>query len=394
MGRALKAGRTEGAARELAILNAAAEALNSATDARAALERTLNLVADWLGLDTGWVWLRDADSGQFYLAAARNLPPYLQEPVRMTGSACWCIEAFQHGALSAKNVGIIECSRLRPALRSDQAEAARGLAYHASLPLAFQDTPLGIINVTAPGLRELTAEELRLLSTVAYQVGLAVERARLAEESARLARAEERARLAREIHDTLAQGLTAIGLQVESALHHLESDPATARERLERVLTTTRENLEEARRSVDDLRAAPLVGRPLGEALAALGRQLTSETGVPMRLRVTGPANGLPLRVEAQLFRVAQEALTNVRKHAHATEVTVALRHDPDRVGLTIHDDGRGLANAAEDAPGGFGLTGMRERARLLGGSLRVLSPPGGGTTVSLWVPLPAAMTP
>jgi two-component system NarL family sensor kinase len=192
----------------------------------------------------------------------------------------------------------------------------------------------------------------------------------------------------------LAQGLTAIGLQVEGALHHLESDPATARERLERALRTTRENLEEARRSVADLRAAPLVGRPLGEALAALGRQFTSETGVPIRLRVTGRPTRLPLRVEGELFRIAQEALANVRKHARATEVTIALRHEPERVALTVHDDGRGLADEPEDTSGGFGITGMRERARLLNGTLRVLSPSGGGTTVSLSVPLPDAAEP
>src|SRR5207249_9299306 len=112
----------------------------------------------------------------------------------------------------------------------------------------------------------LTREELRLLSTIAYQTGIAVERARLAEESTRLARAEERTRLAREIHDTLAQALTAIGLHIEGALPHLDSNPRRARERLERALGMAREGLEEARRSVLDLRAAPLAGKPLAEA--------------------------------------------------------------------------------------------------------------------------------
>src|SRR6202011_1224626 len=112
---------------------------------------------------------------------------------------------------------------------------------------------VGIMNVTGPSWRELTADELRLLSTIAHQVGIAVERARLATESTRLARAEERARRAREIHDTLAQGLTAIILQMEGALPHLGSDPDRARERLQRALETARESLEEARRSVLDL---------------------------------------------------------------------------------------------------------------------------------------------
>src|SRR5207245_9026694 len=125
----------------------------------------------------------------------------------------------QRGRLAAKrrlltptNIDVIECSRLQPAFRSKSSALAAGLRYHASIPLYFQDKPLGIMNVTGPEWRKLTADELRLLSTSRYQVGIAVERAGLAEDAARLARAEERTRLAREIHDTLAQGLTAIAL--------------------------------------------------------------------------------------------------------------------------------------------------------------------------------------
>src|SRR5438552_14316945 len=274
--------------RELRILNAIAEALNSSPDVQQALERTLGLVAELLGLHTGWVWLRDGDTGQFYNAAARNLPPYLQAPVRMTGHQCWCIEEFNEGALTPKNIDVLECSRLRPAVQRQATDLTHGLAYHASVPLYFQDKPLGILNVTGPSWRRLTDEELHLLSTIAYQVGIAIERARLADESAQLARAEGRARLAREIHDTLAQDLTAIGLHLEGALRYVTDDPARARERLERALATTRQGIEAARRSVLELRAAPLAGRPLADALAALGRTFTSETGVRDHVRCRG----------------------------------------------------------------------------------------------------------
>ena len=123
---------------------------------------------------------------------------------------CWCIDDFRDGELTPSNIDVMECSRLEPAFRGKSAELAAGLRYHASIPLYFQDKPLGIMNVTGPEWRKLTGEELRLLSTIAYQVGIAIERARLAEDATGLARAEERARLAREIHDTLAQGLTAV----------------------------------------------------------------------------------------------------------------------------------------------------------------------------------------
>jgi two-component system NarL family sensor kinase len=306
----------------------------------------------------------------------------------MTGHHCWCIEAFLDGELAPKNIDVLECSRLRPAVQANAVELTHGLRYHASIPLYFRDTPLGIMNVTSPSWRELTREELRLLSTIAYQVGIAIERARLAEESTRLARAEERARIAREIHDTLAQGLTAIALHIEGALNHLESRPERARERLERALAMARESLEEARRSVLSLRTAPPDGRTLVEALGALGRAFTSETGVRVHVRATGQPV-LPSRIEAEVYRIAQEALANVRRHAGAQEVEMTLQAGPRRVRLTIRDDGRGF-DPMTGSDGRYGLLGMRERAKLLGGRLRVESRPDQGTKVSLDVPLPA----
>jgi two-component system NarL family sensor kinase len=244
------------------------------------------------------------------------------------------------------------------------------------------------MNITGPAWRKLTREELRLLSTIAYQVGIAIERARLAEESTRLARAEERTRIAREIHDTLAQGLTAIGLHIEGALRHLETKPELARERLQRALSLSRESLDEARRSVLDLRAAPLAGKTLAEVLAALGRAFTSETGVRVHLRSIGDL-ALPLRVEAELFRIAQEALANVQKHAHATRVDITLRTSAQAVSLSIRDNGRGFAPGSNPEEGHHGIVGMRERAQLLGGRLRVESRPGHGVRVVATIPLP-----
>lgn len=373
---------------ELQVLNAIAEALNRSSDVQQALERTLSLVTKLLGLRTGWVWLLDPDTQQFYSAAVQHLPPYLRQPVRMSGRSCWCIEAFQDGALTPRNIDVIECSRLRPAVKKKEVHLTQGLRYHASIPLYFQRKPLGIMNVTGPSWRELRSDELRLLSTIAYQVGIAIDRARLADENARGARAEERARIAREIHDTLVQGLTAIGLQLEGALTHLGDSPQRARERVQRALDVSRESLEEARRSVLDLRAMPLVGKPLAEALGALGRRFTSETGI--RVHVRAPAGGtLPLRVEAELLRIAQEALTNVRKHATAGEVEVTLRRAGGKLHLSIRDDGRGF-NTRTKSGAGVGILGMHERARVLGGRLRVQSRPGRGTTVQVAVPLGA----
>lgn len=386
--------------RELRILNAVAEALNSAGDIRQALVRTLSLVTELLHLQTGWVWLIDPETGQFYSAAAQNLPPFLTQPVRMAGRpTCWCIESFRAGKLTPENIDVMECSRLRAAIAEtrDADSETRGLRYHASIPLTFRDRPLGIMNVTGPSWRRLTPEELRLLSTIAYQVGIAVERARLAGESLRLARAEERTRIAREIHDTLAQSLTAIALHIEGALPHLGQNPDRARERLLRALALARTSLEEARRSVLGLRGgANGDNKPLVEALAALARAFTAESGVRAHLRVLGPENAsLPPRIEAELFRIAQEALANVRRHAAgAAEVAITLQIRAGTIRLTLRDDGQGFDAAGVASPASHGIVGMRERAKLLNGTLRIRSGPGRGTTVTASVPLPQQETP
>lgn len=370
--------------RELEILNAVSEALNSASDVRLALEQTLSLVAGMLGLRTGWVWVVDPDTGHFYNAAVHNLPPYLLEPVRMTGRPCWCLQQFQRGKLAPKNIDILECSRLQPAARANAVELTAGLQYHASIPLYFGRTPLGIMNLASPNWRRLTRDELRLLSTIAYQVGIFIERARLADESTQLARSEERARIAREIHDTLAQGLTAITLHLEGALNQLEHDPERARERLERALDMSRHSLEDARRSVLSLRTSPLT-KPLPESLHGLARGFTSETGVRVHVR-TSDGIALSTEQEADLFRIAQEALNNVRRHAHAREVEIELRRTADRVRLSIRDDGRGFDPAAV-AAGRHGILGMKERAKLQHGRLRIRSVLGDGSSISVSVP-------
>jgi two-component system NarL family sensor kinase len=360
------------ARRDLEVLAAIAESLNSAPDVQTALQSTLDVIARELGLDTGWVWLVERDTGHVYSAAARNLPPYLQEPVRMTGSSCWCIEQFREGSLEPGNVDVMGCSRLRPAVNAHRDDLTRSIAHHATVPLFFQDKPLGILNITAPELRRLSRRELHLLSTIGYQLGVAIERARLAEESAVHARADERTRLAREIHDTIAQGLTAIALEIESG-------------RSERALAVTRETLDEARRSVMNLRAGPLSGQPLAHALAALAREFTSETGIRVSID-TANACELPLAAESELYRIAGQALANVRQHAQARNVVLTLACSRGAATLTVRDDGQGF-DVRRIAADRHGVRGMRERARLAGGTLRVVSRPGAGTQVIARVP-------
>ena len=372
---------------ELSVLNGIARELNRSVNLDQALRFTLSQVAELLGLRTGWVWLIRESSPEPYLAAAQNLPPVLaNEPRRMDGSGyCYCLDSYKKGDLGgAANVNVLTCSRL-----DGLVDGTDGLRYHASIPLYAGEKKLGVMNVASPAWRGLNPEDLQLLNTVGDLLSIAVERARLFERSAKLGAVEERNRLAREIHDTLAQNLTATGLQIESAeaLLEADADPERVRASLERALSLTRSNLEEARRSVLDLRAAPLEDRSLPEALRDLVDRWESETGVSTRFRSVNGSRPLPPGVEAALYRVCGEALANVARHADAGHVAVRLVSTPESVGLLVEDDGRGFdpSRVPEDR---HGILGMSERVTVLGGALHVESSPGGGTRVEATLPL------
>ncbi|WP_026369284.1 GAF domain-containing sensor histidine kinase [Kallotenue papyrolyticum] len=367
--------------RELTILQHIAETLNRTTDLQMVLDETLASVVELLGLQTGWIFLLD-DQGALYTAAYHGLPPALQDPATLPiwRGGCNCHTLFRHGELRTA-VNIVECSRL-----AEAAGDRRGLVFHASAPLRSDERLLGILNVAAPGNDIFTPDILLLLSAVGAQLGTAIERARLAQQAVALAAAEERNRIAREIHDTLAQGLAAIALHLEAAEALTLSQPEKARRKIRQALDLARANLEEARRSVLNLRAAPLEGRTLPAALRLLAQQWTAETGVPLVTAIDSRIGQLTPAVETGLYRVAQEALTNVRKHAHARQAWLRLERSAGLLRLSIEDDGRGF-DPGQIRPDSFGLKGMSERAHLLGGRFEVCSTPGAGTRVTIAVP-------
>jgi two-component system NarL family sensor kinase len=388
---------TPSAPTELATLTALAQALSGSADLAASLEAALATVADALGLETGWVWLLD-DSGEPRLAAARALPPGLREhPDAMHGD-CYCLKTFRAGDLrGAANVNVVWCSRLAMLVDDEQdhqsTDAGGRLQCHASVPLSVGERHLGMLNVASRDWRVLSDAELSLLTTAGALVSLAVERSRLEAAGVRAIAAEERNRLAREIHDTLAQGLAALTMQLEVA-DSLATGRRDSDARLEtavgRALELARSTLDEARRSVLDLREAPLEGRSLEDALASLAAdaRLGSPRGPTIDVTVdAGTAPEIPAAVEQGLYRIAQQAVANSVRHAAASRVAVRLTWSPDAVGLRVEDDGDGFDPTA--VPGDrFGLVGMQERARLLGGTLRVESAPGAGTAIDVRIPI------
>ena len=368
---------------ELSILNTVAEALNRTPDLDQILHVTLSKLAELLDLHTAWIWLLH-ENGESYLAAAQNLPPALAEkPERMEGG-CHCLDTYRSGDLNgAANINVITCSRLEFLTNTD------GLRYHTSIPLYADERQLGVLNVASADWRELSEDDLRLLHTAGDMLGMAIERARLFQHSRMIGALEERNRLAREIHDTLAQGLTGIAMSLETADALIEAGDDTGRYQtfLQNAIQLTRSTLEEARRSVLDLRTAPLEGFSLSEALFNLTAPYRRGRRVHTIIATPGKQLTLPARIEIGLYRIAQEGLTNAIRHAQAETINLRLKISPDRVELMIEDDGIGFS--VDRIPDGrFGLVGMNERARLIGGELEIQSALGEGTRVIARVPL------
>jgi signal transduction histidine kinase len=203
---------------------------------------------------------------------------------------------------------------------------------------------------------------------------------------------DERQRMAREIHDTLAQGFAGIIAQLEAA-RRARQQPEQWQLHVDQAQRLARESLVEARRSVQALRPEPLEEARLPEAIAGMARRWSQLAGVAVTVKTTGEPRPLLTDIEVALFRVAQEALTNVAKHARASRVGLTLSYMDDVVLLDVRDDGVGFAVGPGESHGrssaghGFGLGAMRQRVRQVAGSLAIESAPGEGTAINASVP-------
>jgi signal transduction histidine kinase len=254
----------------------------------------------------------------------------------------------------------------------------------------------GALSVLIPFGAVVTAISVVIAVTISRSERISGERAALITELnasraevARLSRAagvaEERQRLAGEIHDTVAQGLSSVVMLVEAADAVLPHDPQQARSHLSLAARTARENLDETRAIVAALTPSHLAQATLPEALGRLAGRFRSETGTGVTITTTGQARPLATGTEVVMVRVVQEALNNVRKHAGASSVTIGLAYDADKVAVEVHDDGVGFDVAGLRS--GYGLGGMQARVEQVGGRLGIVSTPGAGTTIRTEVP-------
>ncbi|MCO6007248.1 sensor histidine kinase [Actinoallomurus purpureus] len=252
-------------------------------------------------------------------------------------------------------------------------------------------------------LAEVSEANRRLEASLAENAGL---QQQLLTQAREAGVSDERQRMAREIHDTLAQGLTGIVTQLQAA-EQFADDQALWRRHVQAATRLARESLSEARRSVHALRPEALEVARLSEALAGVAERWSALHGIAVQVTTTGTARPMPPEADVALLRTAQEALANVAKHARATKVGLTLSYMENEVALDVRDDGRGFEpdrfddggdppGVGDDGPrrldasvpgGGFGLVAMRQRIESLSGTLQVESEPGAGTAISACIP-------
>jgi signal transduction histidine kinase len=260
------------------------------------------------------------------------------------------------------------------------------------VPLLTGGKTIGLIKIESQDANFFDESDLEILELLAFQVASAIEHARLLQRTREIAIVEERTRLAREMHDGIAQNLAYLRLQVDRSLEMVEEDSRLAVQ-LEGVHGLLQQNIDELRRNIFDLRPVELEGKSLFAAL----ENFVAEFGRRWRLQTTCVVKGeLPVELspetESALYRILQESLSNAQQHACCRQLTVSLAVEDKRwINLAVQDDGLGFESppTAEPLPGkGLGLVSMRERAHTAGGHLTVESNPGQGTRVEVKLPL------
>jgi signal transduction histidine kinase len=363
--------------RELAALYDVSAVASESLDLQTTLERSLARVLVAMQSAAGTIHLLDETEERLYLAAHQGIPlaAVAQKDFSMPPLLTdWVI---QHGE-----------PLVVPDLATDPrvpwAARMTGPAAYAGVPMHARGRVLGVLSVVRETGRQFNVEEVALAASIADQVAVAVENARLRRQAEQAAVMEERARLARELHDSVTQSLYSVTLLADAAGDFTEArEWGRVKHYLSRMSETARQALKEMRLVIYELRPPIIERAGLVEALSQRLDAVEGRAGVEARLLATEWVD-LPVPVEENLFRIAQEALNNALKHAEATVVTVHLRADAQGVDLEVVDNGKGFDPNSVRSKRGMGLLSMRQRAEGLGGKLTILSFPGGGTRVKV----------
>jgi nitrate/nitrite-specific signal transduction histidine kinase len=372
--------------KELATLNTLAAVVSRSLNLEEILNDALDEALEIMGMEKGQAFLLEEETQRLVLIAQRGLS---DELVRYTARLPW--GSSTSGLAAKEERPVFRKVTDYPESRLKDLVQREGIQLVVSAPLMAKGKTVGAIDLGSQTLRSITPEELSLLAAIGHQIGVAVENARLYEQAQELAVVEERGRLARDLHDAVTQTLFSASLIAEALPALWESDQDEGRRLLAEMRRLSRGALAEMRTLLLELRPAAVVEASLGDLLRQLAEAVAGRKDVSVTVSVEGQCT-LPTDVHVALYRIAQEALNNVVKHAHASQVTVGLRCSSSlptgtgegqqkMVELHVSDDGRGF-DPSSISPDHLGLGIMRERAQAIGATLEIESRPGHGTQV------------
>ncbi len=371
---------------ELSVLYDVASVASESIDLNTIMKSSLDRVLPTMKSKKGAIHLWDPQTKTLYLAAHKGLSHTTITQLDLISLDSGLISQVfeQSKAVIVSDMGQLLKIRNAP---------ANVLHTYLGVPMRAKGKALGVISVFGKAGHHFSSEETTLLTSIARQVGVAVENARLYQEAGQLAVMEERRRLARELHDSVTQSLFSLTLLAEAGQRLLRSGKLEDTEKhLTWLNETAQDALKEMRLLVYELRPLVLETGGLVTAIQQRLNAVERRAGIKAHL-IADQAVELPLRLEEGLYRIIQEALNNSLKHAAATSVTVQLNTNDIGVKAEVVDNGLGFNSRAGHKKGGMGLLSMRERAEKLGGQLQIVSKPEQGTKIEVsinWAQLPA----
>jgi signal transduction histidine kinase len=325
------------------------------------------------------IYLLD-ESGEHLIQATSSLDtgPFKEHRVSVHSTRSLVARALQtRQGVIVNDIAHTPEYSLTPILPEAQSEMA--------IPMIVADRLIGVLDVQSPEVDRFTQDDIRVMSTLADLIAVAVENARLYQGAQEIAAFEERNRLARELHDSVSQALYGIALGTRTARILYDRDPTKVVEPLDYVMSLAEAALTEMRALIFDLRPESLDNEGLVMALTKQAQSVQARHGVKVQIDMCHEPT-FAFELKEALYRIAREAMHNIVKHANASQLTLHLNHDSESILLWIEDNGKGFDTGA-DFPGHLGLHTMRERAERLKGEFSIESTPGQGTRITVRIP-------
>jgi signal transduction histidine kinase len=382
--------------RQLETINRIALAADREVEIHDVLFITLESLLELLDLEFGWVYLYDPEIHKHHLASWKGVPKELQKVILSVDEKdlCECQRELQKGEL-ANEIAVLSCSRL------DSIGYKKERAQHITIPIAARNVQFGVINLYYPFDNTLDEETIGLLESIGAQISEIVANAWLQiklreKEAARVllldslvtAQEDERRNLARELHDHAGQGLTSLLIRLK-ALENQCKDSGL-KDGLHHMQGLVSDTIDQIRDLSYSLRPPALEEFGLGTAIGALVEEISEQTGLSIKFKNRIEEKISP-KIETVLYRIVQEGLTNVIRHAEASHVVIELEPRENLLYLKIEDNGKGFDPGDVVPSNGkrhLGLISMNERTELIGGVLEMYSSVGGGTKIEVKVPL------